>query len=91
MIDRRGTEDEARREISTDTLEAPSQMEGKKNKRTQRTKGILTMLSKACRETAREVYKTGLYIRVCDNVNMMVRVAEQVLGRKSKPHDATTL
>lgn len=52
-------------------------------KQKQRTPGILHQLSQACRKSARDVAATSLFVTVYDNINMMIRVAEQVLGSKS--------
>ena len=49
-----------------------------------RTPGVLSSLSTACRDTSRRIAATGLYVIVYDNVNMMIRVAEQMLGRKGE-------
>ncbi len=40
----------------------------------------------ACRKTSPRIAETGLYVIVYDNVNMMIRVAEQMLGRKGRLH-----
>lgn len=53
-----------------------------KKKTLVQTTGILSKLSEACRNSTRKVAASGLYVIVCDNINMMVRVAEQVLGQK---------
>ncbi|KAJ7486591.1 hypothetical protein FB451DRAFT_1534500 [Mycena latifolia] len=52
-------------------------------KRRARAPGTLFLLSEACRATARAVAATSLFLVMYDNINMMVRVAEQILGRKS--------
>jgi hypothetical protein len=49
-----------------------------------RTLGTLFQLSSACHGTARAVGATHLFSTVYDNINMMIRVAEQILGRKSE-------
>ncbi|KAF8157862.1 hypothetical protein B0H34DRAFT_640239, partial [Crassisporium funariophilum] len=46
-----------------------------------RTLGTLYLLSQACMGTARKVAASGLFVVVYDNINMMVRIAEQILGR----------
>ena len=56
----------------------------RKKKRKKRSPGTLYELSQACRETARTVASTGLFVSVYDNINLMFRVAEQILGRKSE-------
>ncbi|KDQ32258.1 hypothetical protein PLEOSDRAFT_1034860 [Pleurotus ostreatus PC15] len=43
----------------------------------------------ACRQTARDVAKTGLFVTVYDNINMMFQVAEQILGRKNAQENGT--
>lgn len=67
--------------LNTENLEAILQS---KKQRT-RTLGTLFDLSQACRSTARKLADTALFVIVYDNINMMVRVAEQILGRKSEP------
>lgn len=62
----------------------PSREPGKKTKRKWRTLGTLFQLSASCRATARLIARTRLLVIVYDNINMMVRIAEQILGRKSK-------
>lgn len=71
-----------------DTVVATDNKEPAKSKPKKRTLGTLFQLSAACRTSARQVGSTGLFVTVYDNINMMVRVAEQVLGRKSElaPH-----
>jgi hypothetical protein len=56
----------------------------KAKKKRVRAPGTLWQLSQACRATARALASTGLFLVMYDNINMMVRVAEQILGRKSK-------
>lgn len=53
-------------------------------KKKKTSSGTLFLLSQACRQSARKVASTSLFITVYDNINMMIRVAEQVVGRKSK-------
>lgn len=55
----------------------------KKKKREKRSPGTLFQLSQACRKTARKIAQTGLFVTVYDNINLMFRVAEQIMGRKS--------
>ncbi|KAJ7487292.1 hypothetical protein B0H11DRAFT_2172828 [Mycena galericulata] len=55
----------------------------------QRSPGALWLLAEACRATARAVAATGLFLIMYDNVNMMVRVAEQILGRKNTQENGT--
>ncbi|KAF7426523.1 hypothetical protein PC9H_008892 [Pleurotus ostreatus] len=54
-----------------------------------RAPGTLSQLSDACRQTARDVAKTGLFVTVYDNINMMFQVAEQILGRKNAQENGT--
>ncbi|KAJ6595217.1 hypothetical protein DFH09DRAFT_1413281 [Mycena vulgaris] len=54
-----------------------------------RSAGTLWLLADACRATARAIAATGLFLIVYDNVNMMVRVAEQILGRKNTQENGT--
>jgi hypothetical protein len=56
----------------------------KAKKKRARAPGTLSLLSDACRATARAIASTGMFLIMYDNVNMMVRVAEQILGRKSQ-------
>ncbi|KAJ7288848.1 hypothetical protein C8J57DRAFT_1047484 [Mycena rebaudengoi] len=56
----------------------------KAKKKRVRAPGTLWQLSEACRATARALALTGLFLVMYDNINMMVRVAEQILGRKSE-------
>lgn len=46
--------------------------------------GTLYLLSEACRASARKIASSHLFITVYDNINMTIKVAEQILGRKSK-------
>ncbi|KAJ7353703.1 hypothetical protein DFH08DRAFT_956742 [Mycena albidolilacea] len=46
-------------------------------------------LSQACRATARALASTGLFLVMYDNINMMVHVAEQILGRKNTQENGT--
>ncbi|KAJ7863876.1 hypothetical protein B0H13DRAFT_2069951, partial [Mycena leptocephala] len=43
----------------------------------------------ACSATSRAIAATGLFAVVYDNINMMVRVAEQILGRKNAQENGT--
>ncbi|KAJ7264138.1 hypothetical protein C8J57DRAFT_1624548 [Mycena rebaudengoi] len=61
----------------------------KKKKKRKRSPGTLSLLSDACRATARALAATGLYLIVYDNINMMVRIAEQILGRKNTQENGT--
>ncbi|KAF8174074.1 hypothetical protein BJ912DRAFT_858960 [Pholiota molesta] len=67
---------------------APSSQSTSKRKKDQ-SPGTLHLLSHACRDTARNIASTGLFITVYDNINMMIRVAEQVLGRKNAQENGT--
>ncbi|KAJ7101667.1 hypothetical protein C8R44DRAFT_747125 [Mycena epipterygia] len=51
--------------------------------------GLLTLLSNACNATSRSIASSGLFVVVYDNINMMVRVAEQILGRKNAQENGT--
>ena len=48
-----------------------------------RSEGVVLQLSQSQRLAARKLAATGCYALVYDNINIMYRVAEQVLGRKS--------
>ncbi|KAF7373984.1 hypothetical protein MSAN_00611300 [Mycena sanguinolenta] len=61
----------------------------KAKKKRKRTPGTLSLLSDACRTTARILAATGLFLVVYDNINMMVRIAEQILGRKNTQENGT--
>ncbi|KAJ6624223.1 hypothetical protein B0H10DRAFT_2162254 [Mycena sp. CBHHK59/15] len=61
----------------------------KAKKKRMRTPGTLFLLSQACRATARAIAATGLFLIVYDNINMMVRIAEQILGRKNTQENGT--
>lgn len=47
--------------------------------------GTLRVLSNAQRNMARNVASTGLFACVYDNINMMFRVSEQIMGRTGWP------
>jgi hypothetical protein len=49
-----------------------------------RSTGLIVQLSQAMRLAARRLAATGLYALVYDNINIMNRVAEQIVGRKSE-------
>jgi hypothetical protein len=68
------------KEILSENGKDPS--EGKKKKA--RSPGTLHLLSQACRQSARKLGSSHMFITVYDNINMMIRVAEQVVGRKSR-------
>ncbi|KAJ7727279.1 hypothetical protein DFH07DRAFT_757734 [Mycena maculata] len=54
-----------------------------------RAPGTLWQLSEACRATARALTLTGLFLVMYDNINMMVRITEQILGRKNTQENGT--
>ncbi|KAJ7131201.1 hypothetical protein C8R44DRAFT_829613 [Mycena epipterygia] len=54
-----------------------------------RPPGLLTLLSNACNATSRSIASSGLFVVVYDNINMMVRVSEQILGRKNAQENGT--
>jgi hypothetical protein len=58
--------------------------EANKKRKRKRTPGVLFELSKACRNSARELASSSVFASVYDNINMMFRVAEQILGRHSQ-------
>ncbi|KAJ7080222.1 hypothetical protein C8R44DRAFT_895442 [Mycena epipterygia] len=60
-----------------------------KRKKRPRPPGLLTLLSNACNATSRSIASSGLFVVVYDNINMMVRVAEQILGRKNAQENGT--
>jgi len=49
-----------------------------------RSPGTLYLLSQACRDTARKIAASHMFVTVYDNINMMTQVAEQIAGRKSR-------
>ncbi|KAI0354104.1 hypothetical protein OH77DRAFT_1457194 [Trametes cingulata] len=51
--------------------------------------GLLRRLSHACRLTARDAARLRLLAYVYDNINMLFRIAEQVLGRKDSQQNGT--
>ncbi|KAL1707086.1 hypothetical protein EV121DRAFT_199968 [Schizophyllum commune] len=51
--------------------------------------GTLRTLSESMRSTARRVASTGLYATVYDNINMVFRAAEQVIGRTDAQENGT--
>ncbi|KAJ6469072.1 hypothetical protein C8R47DRAFT_1151103 [Mycena vitilis] len=61
----------------------------KRRKRKARAAGLLLALSDSCNATSRAIAATGLFEVVYDNINMMVRVAEQILGRKNAQENGT--
>ncbi|KAK7027796.1 hypothetical protein R3P38DRAFT_3315316 [Favolaschia claudopus] len=79
--------------------EAPGVPVAQKKKRKKRTKkdkrkrvrspGLLSVLRDACMATARSVAKSNLSLLTYDNINLMNRIAEQILGRKSAQENGT--
>ena len=69
------------KEIISENGKDPSEARKKKT----RSPGTLYLLSQACRQSARKLGSSKMFITVYDNINMMIRVAEQVIGRKSRP------
>ncbi|KAK6991557.1 hypothetical protein R3P38DRAFT_3331712 [Favolaschia claudopus] len=79
--------------------EAPGVPVAQKKKRKKRTKkdkrkrvrgpGLLSMLRDACMATARSLAKSNLSLLTYDNINLMNRIAEQILGRKSAQENGT--
>jgi hypothetical protein len=55
----------------------------KKRKRAH-TAGLLSSLREACMLTVRTIALLKLFALVYDNINLMIRIAEQILGRKSE-------
>ncbi|KAF8148869.1 hypothetical protein B0H34DRAFT_679538 [Crassisporium funariophilum] len=51
--------------------------------------GTLYLLLQACQELARKVAGSYLFITVYDNINMMIRIAKQILGRKNAQENGT--
>ncbi|RDB26708.1 hypothetical protein Hypma_005341 [Hypsizygus marmoreus] len=63
-------------------VDANSDATQKKPKK--RTQGTLLQLSLACLRTVKRLAATHLFSTGYDNVNFMIRIAEQILGRSSK-------
>ncbi|KAJ7716911.1 hypothetical protein DFH07DRAFT_973770 [Mycena maculata] len=61
----------------------------KVKKKRARAPGTLWQLSEACRATACALAFTGLFLVMYDNINMMVRITEQILGRKNTQENGT--
>ncbi|KAK7033871.1 hypothetical protein R3P38DRAFT_3186109 [Favolaschia claudopus] len=61
----------------------------KKKKKRIRAPGLLSMLRDACMTTARALAKSNLSLLTYDNINLMNRIAEQILGRKSAQENGT--
>ncbi|KAI0309308.1 hypothetical protein OF83DRAFT_1072222 [Amylostereum chailletii] len=51
--------------------------------------GALLQLSESCCFNARHIASVGLFTTVYDNINMMFRVAEQILGRRNAQENGT--
>ncbi|KAK7029753.1 hypothetical protein R3P38DRAFT_3188615 [Favolaschia claudopus] len=60
----------------------------KKGKRT-RAPGLLSLLREACMDTTRALAKSNLSLLTYDNINLMNRIAEQILGRKNAQENGT--
>ncbi|KAI0309709.1 hypothetical protein OF83DRAFT_1088874 [Amylostereum chailletii] len=58
-------------------------------KRRSHPPGVLSRLSEACREDAHDLAATHLFAGVYDNINLMIRVAEQIIGRKNAQENGT--
>ena len=70
--------------VQRPTMKSAGKNESAKSKQKKKpSPGTLYLLSQACRQSARKVASSHLFITVYDNINMMIKVAEQVLGRKS--------
>ncbi|KAJ7030141.1 hypothetical protein C8F04DRAFT_1211805 [Mycena alexandri] len=76
-------------ETKTKVTAADSTTKKKAKKKRARAPGTLWQLSQACRATARSLALTSLFLVMYDNINMMVRVAEQILGRKNTQENGT--
>ncbi|KAJ7043255.1 hypothetical protein C8F04DRAFT_944756 [Mycena alexandri] len=61
----------------------------KSRKKKARAPGLLTILSDVCNATSRAIAASGMFVTVYDNMNMMVRVAEQILGQKNAQENGT--
>ncbi|KAJ7023836.1 hypothetical protein C8F04DRAFT_1213217 [Mycena alexandri] len=76
-------------ETKTKVTAADSTTKKKAKKKRARAPGTLWQLSQACRATARSLALTSLFLVMYDNINMMVRVTEQILGRKNTQENGT--
>lgn len=81
-------------QVNEDDLEAINADEGHGRKGEEiplieRGAGILRRLSEACRRCVRVVARTDQLGHVYDNINWVLRVAEQVLGRKDSMENGT--
>ena len=66
----------------------PKKKKSKKKKRKQRGRGpgIFSRLRDACMATIAALAGSHTNMLIYDNINLMSRIAEQVLGRKSECH-----
>ncbi|KAF8173450.1 hypothetical protein BJ912DRAFT_1024853 [Pholiota molesta] len=87
------TDESAKTDEANSSMVKPSESddvnEVKLKKRKTQTAGTLQLLSQACCDTAGKIASSHLFITVYDNINMMIRVAEQVLGRKNAQENGT--
>ncbi|KAF8968229.1 hypothetical protein BDZ97DRAFT_1916079 [Flammula alnicola] len=87
-----GQEPAASKEPATPSKEPAESNGGEQSattKRKKQTPGTLYLLSQACRRTAQTVAKSHLFMTVYDNVNMMIRIAEQIIGCKNAQENGT--
>lgn len=73
-----------RNRTQTPTKEAPVKPKQPRKPRGPRQPGTLRKLSLSMRSMARGVASTGLFAMSYDNINMMFRAAEQIIGRTGK-------
>ncbi|KAJ7679242.1 hypothetical protein DFH06DRAFT_975213 [Mycena polygramma] len=73
----------------TSVISKGEKKNNRKRKNKARAPGLLTSLSDVCSATSRAIAASRMYSVVYDNINMMVRVAEQVLGRKNAQENGT--
>lgn len=61
----------------------------KVKKKKMQSPGTLHFLSQACWQSAHKLGSSHLFITMYDNINMMIRVAKKVVGKKSRTVHAT--
>ncbi|KAH9914215.1 uncharacterized protein B0H18DRAFT_887406 [Fomitopsis serialis] len=75
--------------LEPDDPNAPSPLNSTPATKKKRVEGILKRLSDACRRAARANASTRLLAFVYDNINMVFRIAEQIMGRKDTQENGT--
>ncbi|KAJ7742551.1 hypothetical protein B0H16DRAFT_1323267 [Mycena metata] len=75
--------------VSRSTGKPSAEEESYKRRKCLRSPGLFSFLRDACMATTREVAATRKLLTVYDNVNLMNRIAEQILGRKNAQENGT--